>query len=680
MFKLSFTRTLLAVLLLATPMAAAANYNPSCQELGYDFGFKIDSPPFAGTHDIDGLNSVTITEDGTYFDWEATLGMDAVIVKGGDNANVYEYSPEATSGSGLHSPPKGENIPEISHIEFCYDYEVDVGKTAEPSFTRTYTWSIDKSVEPAHLDLFVGGSGAANYEVTVNRTETDSNWAVDGVITIRNPAPMAAMITGVSDMMEGAVTTEVSCPVLPTTLPAGGRLVCTYHADLPNEPVSVLLNTAKVTTEGPVGGAEGTASVDFATATMNQAGYSTVHVNDTNGASWLAEGSATWTYPHAFNCGPEPGALPKHVNTATIVETQQPASTEVTVTCYAPDVGKTADTSFERHYRWSILKSVTPSELLLSIGQTSPAVYYTVAVGRTFEDKGFMAFGEIRVHNPAPMPMSVMLRDELPGAELLCTLPLPIDPGGTGVCPYRVLLPDPAPRLNTAVATLNGIEFTATAEVIFDSKPDEEFNECADVTDTYDGSGVLPAEICVPNDFVYPRTFGPFPEAGTYVFDNTACVDPIGDAETECSDASVVITVPPDGIGCTLTPGYWKTHSSYGPAPHDDTWAGMEDAGFFLSGQSYYEVLWTSPQGGNAYYILAHAWIAANLNIANGASLPGEVEDALTAGTGYFEAYTPADMAGFKGKNKNLRQDVLDAAVVLDEYNNGILGPGHCSE
>lgn len=249
MFKLSFTRILVAVLLLATPMAAAANYNPSCQELGYDFGFKIDSPPFAGTHDIDGLNSVTITEDGTYFDWEATLGMDAVIVKGGDNANVYEYNPEATSGFGLHSPPKGENIPEISHIEFCYDYEVDVGKTAEPSFTRTYTWSIGKSVEPAQLHLFVGGRGAADYEVTVNRTDTDSNWTVDGVITIHNPAPRDAMITGVSDMMEGAVSTEVECPLLPATLPGGGQLVCSYHALLPSEPVGVLLNTAKVTAE-----------------------------------------------------------------------------------------------------------------------------------------------------------------------------------------------------------------------------------------------------------------------------------------------------------------------------------------------------------------------------------------------------------------------------------------------
>jgi hypothetical protein len=85
----------------------------------------------------------------------------------------------------------------------------------------------------------------------------------------------------------------------------------------------------------------------------------------------------------------------------------------------------------------------------------------------------------------------------------------------------------------------------------------------------------------------------------------------------------------PCGGGCTLTPGYWKTHSSYGPAPYDDTWAQIgEDTIFFLSGQSYYDVLWTNPEG-NAYYILAHAYIAAQLNLLNGASAPAEVDVAL---------------------------------------------------
>ena len=66
------------------------------------------------------------------------------------------------------------------------------------------------------------------------------------------------------------------------------------------------------------------------------------------------------------------------------------------------------------------------------------------------------------------------------------------------------------------------------------------------------------------------------------------------------SSWEIIVDVPCDG-GCTLTPGYWKTHSEYGPAPYDDTWALMPagaDTPFFGTGVSYYEMLWTEPQGG----------------------------------------------------------------------------------
>ncbi len=46
----------------------------------------------------------------------------------------------------------------------------------------------------------------------------------------------------------------------------------------------------------------------------------------------------------------------------------------------------------------------------------------------------------------------------------------------------------------------------------------------------------------------------------------------------------------PCNQGCTLTPGYWKTHSRRGPAPYDDTWAQLgpsqETKAFFLSGKT----------------------------------------------------------------------------------------------
>jgi hypothetical protein len=85
--------------------------NPTCDDLGYDFGWKPQpEPPPSGSYAFpDGINTLDLASDGTYFDWESTLGLDAVIVKGGPNANVYTYVPESTADTLLHSPINPSN-------------------------------------------------------------------------------------------------------------------------------------------------------------------------------------------------------------------------------------------------------------------------------------------------------------------------------------------------------------------------------------------------------------------------------------------------------------------------------------------------------------------------------------------------------------------------------------------
>ena len=102
--------------------------------------------------------------------------------------------------------------------------------------------------------------------------------------------------------------------------------------------------------------------------------------------------------------------------------------------------------------------------------------------------------------------------------------------------------------------------------------------------------------------------------------------------------------------GCTLTQGYWKTHSTYGPASKPDaTWnllpGGLgPDTVFFLSGDTWYEVFWTAPAG-NAYYNLAHQYMAARLNVLDGASASLKSADgAIATATTLFETYTPAQI------------------------------------
>jgi hypothetical protein len=142
--------------------------------------------------------------------------------------------------------------------------------------------------------------------------------------------------------------------------------------------------------------------------------------------------------------------------------------------------------------------------------------------------------------------------------------------------------------------------------------------------------------------------------------------------------------------GCTYTQGYWKTHSEFGPAgPEDDTWDeigdwdgdGVEEGAeelFFLSGQTWIDVMWTAPKGGNAYYILAHQWIAAYLNSIKDedpAFLTGEIEAAFMDAQFFFENTTPEEALLLSPED---REEVIGWADTLADFNEGITGPGHC--
>jgi hypothetical protein len=119
---------------------------------------------------------------------------------------------------------------------------------------------------------------------------------------------------------------------------------------------------------------------------------------------------------------------------------------------------------------------------------------------------------------------------------------------------------------------------------------------------------------------------------------------------------------PPPPDGCTATVGFWKTHLTVWPAPY------TPGATFYTSGKTWIGVLKTAPLG-NAYYILAHQFIAATLNGAAGASAPANVQQALADAAAYF-----ADPAG----STLTRAQLIAMATLLDDYNNGLLGVPHC--
>jgi hypothetical protein len=258
------------------------------------------------------------------------------------------------------------------------------------------------------------------------------------------------------------------------------------------------------------------------------------------------------------------------------------------------------------------------------------------------------------------------------------TFPYGLAPSGTLTCSYEVSVAAPDTVVNHVTVTTTGAVGGGSAEATADfaNATIDEIDRCVAVTDTLAGSL---GTVCVGSatTFAYTIAVGPY-ECGEYRVDNTATYVADDTGATGSDSWSIPVTVPcPQG--CTLTPGYWKTHSLKGPAPYDDTWAQLPygaDTAFFKSGATYYLVLWTPPQG-NAYYILAHAYIAAKLNGLNGADFTA-ASLAYNEATGLFGVYFPADIA--KRSNATVRARMVQLATILDQYNNGLIGPGHCSE
>jgi hypothetical protein len=583
---------------------------------------------------------------------------------------------------------------------------VSVSKTAETSLTRTWEWDITKSVNPDTWDLFTGDDGASEYTVAVDKTGfTDSDWAVNGVITIANPSDDDAIIASVADEITGGINATVDCGVaFPYTLPSGGTLTCTYASDLPNGDMRV--NSATVTLEG-ASAYTGTADIDFGMPDIINEVNATINVDDTNGGSWMFSDAGSVTYDKTFACDADEGA---NTNTATIRETGQSDDATVTVNCYQLDVQKDAATSLTRTYDWMIDKSADQTELTLSPGQQF-LVNYSVMVAVTgFTDSDWAVTGSIVINNPNPSLAATLtgVADVVsPAIAATVTCPsLTVPSGGTLTCDYSADLPDASTRTNTATATQQNFSYDAQGngtaagttdyssvpvDVDFTSPAVSEVDECIDVSDTNVGFlGTVCAD-AAPATFNYSYFIGPFTVAdcGQLLVENTATFV-TSDTGTTGSDnwiISVVVFCP----SCTLTQGYWKTHSQLGPAPYDmegwgalgdyDGTGGPEEEGEDLADVNgvvgtWYEVWWT-PVSQRPWYSLAHQWMAAYLNIQNGAD-PSDLGNAMTKAEEWLWN-NDSEVTRNELPNRD-RNAVTRLIQKLTDFNEGRIGPGHCDE
>ncbi len=120
--------------------------------------------------------------------------------------------------------------------------------------------------------------------------------------------------------------------------------------------------------------------------------------------------------------------------------------------------------------------------------------------------------------------------------------------------------------------------------------------------------------------------------------------------------------------GCTYTQGYWRNH------PHAWPLSSLKIGGETYSAAQAMSWLTTPPRG-DATVLLVRQLIPARLNaeIAESAVVQGTMDaaDDLLAEIG---------LGNGRSVRGSARGELTDLAGILDDYNNGLIGPGHCDD
>ena len=185
----------------ATASYVTMSGNPSCAELDASWTeHKIDKDPGTGDYFADSIKVKTTKATDGSLGWTSELDIDAVIVKGGDNANVYAYpdtdGADDKADAGLRPPtnPNGGDDGDIkyygfSHVSFCSGppATVTVSETpSTPGVTETPAPAASPTPEP-EVSATAAPAPVAPAAVVPEVLET----AVLGV-SIEAPAPAPA--------------------------------------------------------------------------------------------------------------------------------------------------------------------------------------------------------------------------------------------------------------------------------------------------------------------------------------------------------------------------------------------------------------------------------------------------------------------------------------------------------
>lgn len=180
--------------------------------------------------------------------------------------------------------------------------------------------------------------------------------------------------------------------------------------------------------------------------------------------------------------------------------------------------------------------------------------------------------------------------------------------------------------------------------------------------------------LATPTIFPYSAVLGPLSGtirnvANVTITNHSGSTTPKG-PETKATFTGTIKPCVQTGGGCAYTQGYWGSKPDVvWPQPYSRSNI------FYLSSLTWQQVLDQPVNTAPGYYQLAHQFIAATLNVANGASVPDGVSTTLALAEEWLNANGPSACAanGSCGMQR-------DWAEVLDQYNNGLYagGPPHC--
>jgi hypothetical protein len=269
-----------------------------------------------------------------------------------ESPKSFEYSEEFEGEPGtctsydneahfVASDSEAEGSAEAS-VEVCVGADLEVSKSAEPSFERTYPWSIKKSVDKEEVRT-TQKNASFNYTIKVVKgAGEDSGWIVKGKIKVANPNDWEAITVNVADEIEG--DTGAECSVVggkEVEIPAGESEEFEYECIYKEAPASSAeTNVATATWDGeaahtPSGEASGTAKVDWAGTEPATTDACVTEVTDTvDGTSTKLEGELceSKTFEETITFPVKSGCV-DHTNVAstTTVDTQKTLESEVKV-------------------------------------------------------------------------------------------------------------------------------------------------------------------------------------------------------------------------------------------------------------------------------------------------------------------------------------------------------------